>query len=95
MANYRPRTMTVVSTDADSGTAFTQVISTSAWKMFLLKGTALTPSGHAMASGAVQVWESTRPTTSAADHTTFTDAAGRDGVTCRAKTQLRVKFLGK
>ncbi|CUU48178.1 hypothetical protein [Clostridium beijerinckii] len=95
MANYKPKTMVVPSSDANSGLPFTQKISTNTWGMFLLKGTALSPSGAAMGSGAVQVWESTRLTTDPADHTTFTDASGRYGVTCRAKTQLRIKFFGK
>jgi hypothetical protein len=92
--NYKPRTITVASANADSGQAFTQAINTSMWKMFLLKGTALGPSGTAMQSGAVQVWESTKATTLAADHTTFTDAQGRYGVTCRAGVALKIKFLG-
>jgi hypothetical protein len=45
-------------------------------------------------SGAVQVWESTAPTTGEAQHTTFTDAVGRYGVTCKANVALVIKFFG-
>ncbi|APM39747.1 hypothetical protein [Clostridium kluyveri] len=94
MANYRPKAVTVAASLADSGTSYTKDISTSTWGMFLLRGTALSPTGAAMQSGAVQVWESTAPTTEEAQHTTFTDAVGRYGVTCKANVALVIKFFG-
>jgi hypothetical protein len=95
MANYRPRTITMVAGSNASGTMVPFDIETSAWKMALLKGTALTPTGTAIASGAVAVWESTNPTSTAANHTTFTDSKGRYGVTVKANTALKIKFYGK
>ncbi|MBU3160083.1 MAG: hypothetical protein ACREVX_16275 [Clostridium sp.] len=95
MANYRPRTKAILATVVDSGTMVVQNISTSAWVMALLKGTALSPTGTAMASGAVAVWESTNPTSTSANHTTFTDGQGRYGVTVKANVALKIKFYGK
>jgi hypothetical protein len=95
MANYKPKAATVSAGNAASGRAFTQKVSTAPWVLFLLKGTALSPTGAAMPSGAVQVWESTAPTTGQADHTTFTDSLGKYGVTCKANVALTIKFFSK
>ena len=95
MANYRPRTKTMASGADLSGVMIAYNVSTSAWAMALLKGTALSPTGAIIASGAVAVWESTNPTSTTANHTTFTDSQGRYGVTVKAKTQLKLKFYGK
>lgn len=92
--NYKPKTMTIASAAATSGVAMTNSISTLAWGMFLLKGTAIDPVGGAMDSGAVQVWLTASPTTGPATHTTFTDADGRYGVTVEAGRGLWIKFLG-
>lgn len=95
MANYRPLTKVMASGIDTSGVMIAFNISTSAWAMALLKGTALTPTGAPIASGAVAIWEGTNPTSSTADHTTFTDSQGRYGITVKAKTQLKLKFYGK
>jgi hypothetical protein len=95
MANYRPLTKVMASGVATSGVMHAFNISTSAWAMALLKGTALTPTGTAIASGAVAVWQSTNPTSTTANHTTFTDSKGRYGVTVKAGVQLKLKFYGK
>jgi hypothetical protein len=92
MANYRPHTVNV--TAAASGIAKIKDINTSIWQMFLLKGTALSPTGAAMASGAIQVWYSTNTITNPADQTTFTDANGKYGITTKAGVALKVRFFG-
>jgi len=95
MSNYRPRTKALAASVDHSGVMIVTNVSTSAWAMALLKGTALSPTGTEMASGAVAVWESTNPTSTSANHTTFTDGQGRYGVTVRANTALKIKFYGK
>ncbi|MBU3181563.1 hypothetical protein [Clostridium psychrophilum] len=95
MPNYRPRTKAILATVVDSGIMVVQNISTSAWALALLKGTALSPTGASLASGAVAVWQSTNPTSTSADHTTFTDGQGRYGVTVKANVALKIKFYGK
>ena len=95
MPNYRPTSKAITASVDVSGTMVVTNVSTAAWQMALLKGTALSPTGGAMASGAVAVWESTNPTSTVANHTTFTDGQGRYGVTVKANTQLKVKFYGK
>jgi len=94
MANYRPVVTTVASGAVASGVITSLDVSTSTWGMALLKGTALSAGGGAEGSGAILVWESTNPTTTTANHITFTDGAGRYGVTVRAKTQIRIRFYG-
>lgn len=94
MANYRPVVTTIASGAVGSGVVVSSDVSTSTWGMALLKGTALSAGGGAQGSGTILVWESTNPTTTTADHVTFTDDAGRYGVTVRADTQLRIKFYG-
>ena len=92
MANYRPIGKTLLATVVDSGTMVVQNISTSAWALALLRGVALSPTGAALPSGAVAIWESTNPTTTSANHTTFSDSTGRYGVTVRANIALKIKF---
>lgn len=93
MANYRPKSITV--TAQASGIAINKTVNTDGWGLFLLKGTAVGAALTNMVSGCVQVWEDGDLTTGTATHTTFTDELGRYGVTCKAGTQLVVKFLGK
>jgi len=95
MPNYRPKANSLAATVVISGTAVLKNVSTSAWGMALLQGTAISPGGTAMASGAVDVWESTKLTTTPPSHTTFTDAVGQYGVTVKAHVALVIKFYGK
>ncbi|MDF2877819.1 MAG: hypothetical protein K0S30_915 [Clostridia bacterium] len=92
MANYRPGTATLLSAAAISGTVVSRDITASTWGLFLLKGTALDVSGSPLASGAVQVWESTAATTGPATRMTFSDDEGIYGITCRAGVAITVKF---
>jgi hypothetical protein len=92
MASYRPGTATLLSADAISGTVVSRDITASTWGLFLLKGTALDVSGSPLASGAVQVWESTAATTGPATRMTFSDDEGIYGITCRAGIAITVKF---
>lgn len=95
MANYRPKANSLAATVVASGTAVLKNISTSTWGMALLQGTALSPTGAIMTSGAVDVWQSTALTTGVPSHTTFTDAEGQYGVTVKANVALVIKFYGK
>lgn len=95
MANYRPKANVLAAGSVASGIAVLKNVSTSTWGMALLQGTAIAPNGSAMASGAVDVWQSGSPTTGSPSHTTFTDALGAYGVTVKAHTGLVIKFYGK
>jgi len=95
MPNYRPKATSLSAAVNLSGTAVLKNVSTTTWGMALLQGTAKSPTGSAMGSGAVDVWESGSLTTGAPTHTTFTDAAGQYGVTVKANVSLVIKFYGK
>ncbi|WP_070001157.1 hypothetical protein [Cellulosilyticum sp. I15G10I2] len=92
MPNYSPKGKVIPSASAVSGTVVDQNVTASTWGLFLLKGTALDLSESPLASGAVQVWESTAPTTGPATRMTFTDAEGIYGITCKANVALTIKF---
>ncbi len=91
MANYKPIAKTISSTSAISGVMVPADLSTTSWGLLLLRGSALF-NNTILKSGAVAVWESTKPTTGAPSRQTFTDANANYGITCRAGVRLIVKF---
>lgn len=91
MANYRPIVRTIGAASAVSAELVSADLSATSWGLFLVRGTALF-SDTILPSGAVAVWESTKPTTEAPSRMTFTDADATYGITCRAGVQLRFKF---
>jgi hypothetical protein len=94
MANYKPIVKTIGAASADSGTIIPVKLSTTSWGLVLVRGTALF-SNVLLKSGAIDVWESTKPTTDTPTRQTFTDTNGIFGITCRANVQLRLKFYNK
>jgi hypothetical protein len=92
MANYRPIASQIASAAVVSATIVTENLSTTSWKLALLRGTALF-SDTVLASGAVAIWESTNPTTADPSRMTFTDASGVYGITVRAGVPLVLKFF--
>lgn len=94
MANYKPITKTLTAGSVDSAVVIPIDLSTTSWGLALVRGTAMFGS-IVLDSGAVEVWESTKATTAAPDHITFTDADGIFGITTRANIQLRLKFYNK
>lgn len=94
MANYRPKSTTILATAVDSGVITHATLSTQPWAMGLYKATALSPTGRVLPSGTVLVWESTKVTTATPDHITLADTEGRFGVTVRANVNLTIKFFG-
>ena len=95
MANYKPVGNILPSAQAASGTVIYRNITTDPWGLFLLRGTAQGAGGTAQPSAGIQVWESTNPTSTTANHTTFADVNGRYGVPCRANVKLIYKTYGK
>lgn len=95
MANYRPKVNTVTAANNDSGTIVAKDLSTTTWGLALLKGTAEGAGGTTLGSASVLVWESGTATTAAANHTTFSDAIGRYGVTVRANYGLVIKAYSR
>lgn len=94
MANYRPITKSVSASVAGSGQVIIAKLSTTSWGLLLLRGTAVF-SNTILKSGAVAIWESTKPTTTAPNLVTFTDANATYGITTRAGVALRLKFYTK
>lgn len=94
MANYKPVVKTISASSAVSATIIDEDITTTSWGIFLLRGSALF-NNTVLRSGAVAVWSSTTPTTAPPNHLTFTDASGSYGITCKARTQLHLKFYSK
>ena len=96
MANYKPKNVTITAGSAKSGIVNVKNASTSLWVLALIKVSALSPTGAALASGAVLIWSDTHdPDTDAPDYTTFTDGSGQFGITVKANVAYDIRFYAK
>ncbi|MGL5152393.1 MAG: hypothetical protein ACRC7N_17690 [Clostridium sp.] len=94
MANYRPFAVTIANTVLTSGASHNGDAQFTEWGLALLFGTAIW-SNTQLGSIAILIWESTAPTTGNPTHTTFTDPAGKFGVTVSANKPLTIKAFAK
>lgn len=89
--NYRPKSIAYA--PSTSGKAFMVNLSVTTWGLVLVQGLAV-HGGTIMPSGTVDIWETSTPGASQApDHTTFSDSAGKYGVTCKAGKSLSIKYF--
>lgn len=96
MANYKPKTVNITAGSTKSGIVNAKNASTSLWVLALIKGSALTPNGTALASGAVLIWSAAHDAdVDAPDYTTFTDSLGQFGITVKANTSYNIRFYSK
>ncbi|MBU3105431.1 hypothetical protein [Clostridium gasigenes] len=96
MANYKPKNVTISAASTKSGIVNAKNASTSLWVLALIKGSALTPTGAALASGAILIWSDAKdPDVDAPDYTTFTDQNGQFGITVKANTAYDIRFYSK
>ncbi len=94
MANYKPLVKTITGASANSGIILPVKISTTSWRLLLVRGTAVF-SNTILRSGAVAIWTAANPTTATPNYVTFTDANAIYGISTRAGVGLTFKFYSK
>lgn len=96
MANYKPVQKDILASNNKEGIVTHLNLSTANWSLALFQGYAKSPTGSALISGAVAVWEGSTPNFSnAPGHLTFTDGSGKYGVTVKSGVKLTILYYAK